>query len=133
MTPLQPVGPIVPGPIARDTTAALREASLARLQEGFRRHVAASLASRSWDSREEMLSLTPFVDCARRLGHDPEVVLGPIAADGAAWLRTTFDRFVRRSDITLAAFGWSIVDEPEGLAYRFAWPVWTPPPRKPRV
>jgi hypothetical protein len=78
-----------------------------------------------------MIGMTPFIDCARRLGHDPETVLRPIAAGGADWLRTTFDGFIRRTDITLGAFGWSIVDEPEGPAYRFAWPIWKPP-RKPR-
>jgi len=72
-----------------------------------------------------MLSLTPFIDCARRLGHDPAVVLGPIAADGAAWFRTTFETFVQRSDVTLGAFGWSVIETPDGPAYRFAWPRWS--------
>jgi hypothetical protein len=35
----------------------------------------------------------------------------------------TFDGFVRRSDVTLAAFGWSVVETPDGPAYRFAWPT----------
>ena len=114
------------GSDARDTTAALRERSLARLQDGFRRHVEQSSSRTSWDSRDEMLSLTPYIDCARRLGHEPATVLGPIAAGGADWLRETFDAFVGR-DIGLAAFGWSIVETPEGPAYRFAWPRWRSP------
>jgi hypothetical protein len=120
------IHPMLEGPVARDTTAALRERSTAALEDGFRRHVAAASAKHAWDSRDEMLSLTPFIDCARRLGLEPAVVLGPIAADGADWLRTTFDAFVRRADVSLGAFGWSIVETRDGPAYRFAWPAWTP-------
>ena len=120
------------GPVATDTTSGLREKSLDRLQEGFRRHVARSSAQGSGDPRDEMLSLTPFVDCARRLGHDPAGILGPIAAEGAPWVQATFEAFVRRTDITLAAFGWSIIETPEGPAYRFAWPAW-PVPRRPGI
>jgi len=42
--------------------------------------------------------------------HDPSEVLGPIARTGPEWHRETFESFVQRTDITLAAFGWSIVD-----------------------
>jgi hypothetical protein len=66
-----------------------------------------------------MVEMTPFIDCARRLGHDPALALGPIAATGADWLRETFDAFVERSDITLAAFGWSIKQDGRGPAYQF--------------
>jgi hypothetical protein len=115
---------VVDGPVASDTTAALRARSMSRLKEGFNRHVVAASAETSWDPRGEMLDLTPFLDCTRRLGFDPAVELGPIAATGAPWLRKTFDAFVRREDVTLAAFGWSIVETPDGPAYRFAWPAW---------
>jgi hypothetical protein len=50
------------------------------------------------------------------------VTLGPIARTGAAWYRETFDGFVVRSDVALEAFGWRIVDTPDGPAYRFSWP-----------
>ena len=119
------------GPVAHDATAALREASISRLQRGFRRHMEQAASLRSWDSRDEMLSLAVFVDCSRRLGHDPAVALGPIAADGPDWFRTTFEDFVRRRDVTLSAFGWSLVDTPDGQAYRFAWPRWSNPMRRP--
>jgi hypothetical protein len=115
---------VTDGPDARDTTEALRLGSIGRLQDGFRRHVRESSARASWDSRDEMLSLAVFTDCARRLGHDPAVALGPIAAEGADVLRETFDEFVRRPGVTLAAFGWSVVDTPDGPAYTFAWPSW---------
>ena len=124
---------VIDGPVARDTTAALRERSIRRLQDSFRRHVEAASVHHSWDPRDEMLSLTPFLDCVRRLGYDPAAELGPIAATGAPWLVETFDAFVRRSDITLAAFGWSIIETPEGPAYRFAWPAWPKPTRPSRA
>lgn len=123
-------GLIVDGPVAFDTTAALRERSIARLRDGFRRHVAERSGYKSWDPRDEMLDLTPYLDCARRLGYDPAIELGPIAQAGPPWLATTFAQFVRRTDITLAAFGWSVIDTPDGPAYRFAWPKWEPPKRR---
>jgi hypothetical protein len=70
-----------------------------------------------------MIDMTPFVDCARKLGLDPAAALGPIAATGADWFREAFEEFVARSDLTLAAFGWSIVDTSNGREYRFAWPT----------
>jgi hypothetical protein len=69
-----------------------------------------------------MIGLTPFIDCARRLGVDPSEVLGPIARTGPEWYRETFESFVQRTDVTLGAFGWSIVETPDGSAYRFSWP-----------
>jgi hypothetical protein len=110
------------GLVQREASAALRAGSLARLQEGFSQLVGAESTSRGWDPRDAMINMTPFVDCARRLGHDPAVVFGPAAVTGAAWFRETFEAFVRRSDITLSAFGWSIIETPEGPAYHFAWP-----------
>ena len=118
------------GAVARDATAALREGSIPRLRQGFRRHVELAAALTSWDSRDEMLSLAVFVDCCRRLGGDPAIALGPIAAEGPEWFRMTFEGFVRREDVTLGAFGWSIVDTPDGQAYRFAWPRWSSPMRR---
>jgi hypothetical protein len=56
-------------------------------------------------------------------------VPGPIAAGGAGWVQTTFEAFIRRPDVTLAAFGWSIIETPDGPAYRFAWSAWPAPKR----
>jgi hypothetical protein len=115
---------------ARETTTALRARSPERLREGFGRLVAAEARAKGWDPRDTMISLAPFLDCARRLGVDPAATLGPIAAGGPEWFRATFDAFVRRTDVTLAAFGWSLVETPDGPAYRFAWPA-DPPARPP--
>lgn len=106
---------------AHESTAALRAGSLERLQAGFGLIVVAEAEAQGWDPRDTMISLMPFVDCARRLGHDPSTVLGPIARTGPEWFRETFDAFVRRTDITLAAFGWRLLETAEGPAYRFDW------------
>lgn len=111
------------GVVQRESTAALRDRTLDRLQRGFGLYVQAEVSARGWDPRDAMINMTPFIDCARRLGFDPITVLGPIATTGPAWFRETFDRFVRRSDVTLEAFGWTLVETPRGPAYRFAWPA----------
>ena len=111
-------------------TWALREGRPEVLVDGFRAQVEHLAATGPIDPRDEMLDLAALVDCARRLGRDPAELLGPVAAAGPAWLAELFAHFVRRTDVTLGVFGWSIVETPEGPAYRFAWPRWDPPKRK---
>ena len=81
------------------------------------------------DDRDVWIGLVPYIDCARRLGVDPLVALEPVLRF-EPWL----EPFIRRDDITLAAFGWSIETVPDGLRYVFAWPrLQVPrvaPPRK---
>jgi hypothetical protein len=96
---------------------ALTEKSLDQLREVFARYAEAHASKPDHDSRDVMVGLVPFIDCARRLGGDPEKVLGPIAESGVADFRETFRIFVRRSDITLASFGWYLTEFPEGMAY----------------
>ncbi len=108
-------------------TGALRAGRADLLAEGFAAQVEWLREHGPIDPRDEMLDLAALVDCARRLGADPSAVLGPIAEAGPAWLADLFATFVRRRDVTLPAFGWSVVDTPDGPAYRFAWPRWTPP------
>ncbi len=112
-------------------TEALRTGRAQVLADGFAAQIAWLEVHGPIDPRDEMLDLAALVDCARRLAVDPAELLGPLAAAGPAWLAELFARFVRRTDVTLAAFGWSIVETPEGPAYRFAWPRWTPPVRRP--
>jgi hypothetical protein len=103
-------------------STALTEKSLDQLQAVFARYVAATASGPVPDSRDVMVGLVPFIDCARRLGGDPERILGPIAQSGVAEFQKIFNVFVRRSDITLAAFGWSLTEFPEGMAYLVAGP-----------
>jgi hypothetical protein len=112
-------------------TRALRERRPEILVDGFRAQAAHLMATGPIDARDEMLDLAALVDCARRLGREPAELLGPVAAAGPTWLAELFETFARRTDVTLAAFGWSILETPDGPAYRFAWPKWTPPRRSP--
>jgi hypothetical protein len=106
------------------TTAALRTGQIEPLVAAFAAHVSDVSKQRAWDGRDEMLSLAAFFDCARRLGHEPGTLFGQAAASSPEWFRNTFEAFARRDDVTLAAFGWSIVETADGPAYRFAWPRW---------
>jgi hypothetical protein len=113
-------------------TRALRAHQPEFLAEGFGEQVAHLADTGPIDPRDEMLDLAALVDCARRLGTDPAELFEPVVAAAPVWLAELFRTFVRRTDITLTAFGWSIVDTPEGPAYRFAWPRWDPPSRRAR-
>src|SRR5262245_27886875 len=114
-------------------TQALRVRRPEVLVRGFAAQVAHLAATGPIDPRDEMLDLAALVDCARRIEQDPAELLGPVAAAGPPWLAELFAHFVRRTDVTLAVFGWSIVDTPDGPAYRFAWPRWDPPQRPPAI
>jgi hypothetical protein len=115
--------------IQRELTAALRERSTDRVASAFARHVEAESSHSHGDPRDEMLSLAVFFDCARRLGADPTALFDPLVPPAPAWLRETFDSFARRTPGSVSAFGWSLVETPDGPEYRFAWPSWTPPGR----
>jgi hypothetical protein len=106
----------------RETTAALRSGSAERLRQGFERLVAAEAVAKGWDPRDTMISLAVFVDCARRLGADPAALFGPVAATGPAWFQDTFRGFIRREELRLGDFGWSLIETPDGPAYRFGPP-----------
>ncbi|HYL41468.1 MAG TPA: hypothetical protein VET90_09175, partial [Candidatus Binatus sp.] len=107
------------------TTNALRAGRPELLADGFQAQVDWLREHGPIDPRDEMLDLAALVDCARRLGAEPADLLGPVAASSPPWLAELFERFVRRTDWTLGAFGWSVVETADGPAYRFAWPHWT--------
>ncbi len=109
------------GVVQRESTAALCDRTLERLQRGFGLYVQAEAAAREGPSRRDDQH-DPVHRLRPQAGFDPITVLGPIAAAGPAWFRETFDGFVRRTDVTLEAFGWTVVETPSGPAYRFAWP-----------
>jgi hypothetical protein len=76
---------------------------------------------RAWlaDSRDLMVQLAPFYDCARRLGVDASDVFRTAAAAGPRSLRDVVTAFGERDDVTVDAFGYAIIDLPEGPSYRF--------------
>jgi phosphoribosylformimino-5-aminoimidazole carboxamide ribotide isomerase len=112
--------------IQGEVTAAFRDRSPERLAQAFSRHVAVEATRHPWDSRDVMLSLAVFFDCARRLGSDPATLFGPHTAPAPDWFRETFESFAKRTDSSMSAFGWSLVETPDGPQYRFAWPRWAP-------
>src|SRR5438132_8147135 len=79
------------------------------------------------DERDVMLDFAPFFDAADRLGALPHEVFDAAAHGQPADVHDLAERFGRRIDVTLAAFGWHLDDEEGKLRYRFSWPAWVPP------
>lgn len=71
------------------------------------------------DKRDLMVQLAPFHDCARRLGLDVSAVFRTAAEAGPRSLRDVVTAFGERDDVTLNAFGYVIIDLPEGPSYHF--------------
>jgi LAO/AO transport system kinase len=95
-------------------TIALRNQSPGTLILGL---VGAANLPASEDPRDIMVSLAPYVDAARRLGLEPSVVFDRAAASSDGRHADLLRDFGRR-DISLDAFGWKVVELPEGPAYR---------------
>jgi hypothetical protein len=117
---------------ADDASDALATGSVDGLIAGLRRCLIDHMGFP--DERDVMLDFAPFYDAARRLRSEPQEVFD-VASDGlAADVHDLARRFARRTEVTLAAFGWRLTDEGDGLRYRFAWPRWDPPspPARPR-
>jgi hypothetical protein len=105
-------------------TEALRHGSVAELASAL----AVDLARHSGvDQRDAMIHLTPYHDAAGRLGTTPATVFDEAAAAVDGSIADLARRFGRRTDLTLAVMGWRLEETPDGPAYRFAWPRWTPP------
>jgi diguanylate cyclase (GGDEF)-like protein len=105
---------------ARVPTAALHSGSINGLRQGLLQW--ASYMATWYPDDDLRTALAPFLDCARRLGHDPASALAQAAATGGPRLQEVFAAFARRTDVRLAAFGWSVVEMAGGPAYRHAWP-----------
>jgi diguanylate cyclase (GGDEF)-like protein len=107
---------------ALEATKALRGGSQGQLQVGFQGLIEHVAPGSDVHERALMTSLMPFLDCARRIGQDPAAVLAPIAATAGPRFREAYAALARRSDVTLATFGWSLVELAAGRAYRLNWP-----------
>ena len=105
-------------------TAALRAGSVTELQAALRADLARFAAAR--DDRDVMIHLTPYWDAAGRLGVEPSVVFDEAAEGVGGPIAELAHRFGRRTDLTLGVMGWRIDETPDGPAYRFAWPRWSP-------
>ena len=71
----------------------------------------------SADTHDLLVALAPYYDCARRLGIDPQALFGQVAEAGPPELLDAVRDFGRRDDVTLAAYGWTVVETPDGPSY----------------
>jgi hypothetical protein len=70
------------------------------------------------DSRDLMLALAPYHDCAQRLDLNVADTFRRAADAGPASLRDVVCGFGERDDVTPQAFGYELVDGPRGPSYR---------------
>jgi hypothetical protein len=104
--------------LCREPTDALRHRDPKRLSCDLVRYAAAAEASLGEDFRDVLVGLAPYFDCALRLGLDPVELFESAAASAGKELRQTMITFSRRTDVTLQAFGWRLVEAPDGPCYR---------------
>lgn len=103
----------------RQATVALRTGSAGLLREALLAAALAALfdkaAGGGYDPRDTMVGLAIHVNVARMLGLTPAVLFDEVAdvipAGDVGTLLRTFDA---RSDVTLQAFGWRLVETPDG-------------------
>ena len=98
-------------------TEALRRDSPALLRAGILQMLGADRARWSADTRDLLVALAPYYDCAGRLGVDPCALFEQVAEAGPPELTDAVRDFGRRNDVTLAAFGWTVVETPDGPRY----------------
>jgi hypothetical protein len=82
------------------------------------RYVAAAESTLQADFRDVLVGLAPYFDCAERLGLDPVALIDSATATASEAMRKTARTFARRSDVTLNAFGWRLIERSEGPCYR---------------
>ena len=108
---------------ARQVTQALRARSAALLNDAVLALAIANVICGD-DPRDVMVSLARHHYVARQLGQDPAAVFGAAVAglpgDG---VRGLFRGFGARTDVTLEAFGWLLVETGDGPAFARAEPL----------
>jgi hypothetical protein len=97
-------------------TRALRTDSKDLLRTSVVEYLLASMPVRDW--RDVLVGLAPLHDCARRLGADPACFFDDSVRDLPAEVAELARTFGRRTDVTPRAFGFQVVEEPAGPAYR---------------
>ena len=102
-------------------SAALRARSPELLRHALLADVVGGAPEWRRDARDMMVALAPYHDCATRLGLDPAAEFRRAADAGPPDLRDTVTTFGARTDITAPAFGFALVDGPDGPSYRYAW------------
>ena len=97
-------------------TRALRAESKDLLRAGIVEYLLAAMPVQDW--RDVLVGLAPLHDCARRLGADPASFFGVAVRDLPSQVADLARTFGRRTDVTPRAFGFQVVEEPAGPAYR---------------
>jgi hypothetical protein len=103
---------------------ALRQGSATLLRDALLAY-AICQAVRAVDDRDVMLGLAVFYYVARQVGLIPAELFDDVASrlpDG--WVRDLLPEFGARTDITLKAFGWLLVETPDGPDFKPAPPPW---------
>jgi hypothetical protein len=109
---------------ARIVTVALRRRSAALLREALLATAIAQAVHAS-DDRDVMVGLATDHFAAGQLGLVPAELFGDVASclpDG--WVPDLLREFGARTDITLEAFGWLLVETPDGPDFVPAPPPW---------
>ena len=101
-------------------TEALRLRSPDALRDGLRRLLVDGEQQWLPDSRDLMVAMAPYHDCATRLGLDRVQVFDDAAREAAQGVAETVRSFGRRTDITPSAFGFTLTTTQAGPAYE--WP-----------
>jgi hypothetical protein len=109
---------------ARQTTVALRRGSAALLRDAL---LATAICPviRDGDPRDVMVGLAVDYFVAQQLGIIPAELFDEVACalpDG--WVSQLLREFGARTDITLEAFGWLLVETPDGPDFAPAPPPW---------
>lgn len=99
---------------SRSPSLALRSGDATVLSSGLLAE-AVSTAAKDFDARDAMVRLALYVDAAQRMGISAPRLFGATASrlDGHR-VADLYRTFGARQDVTLASFGWAVVDSPEG-------------------
>lgn len=97
-------------------TRALRAESRDPLRTGIVEYLLASMPVRDW--RDVLVGFAPLHDFACCLGVDPATFFDDTVRDLPGEVADLVRTFGRRTDVTPRAFGFQVVEEPTGPAYR---------------
>jgi hypothetical protein len=101
-------------------TEALRLQSADVLRDGLLRLLVTGEEQWLKDSRDLLMAMAPYHDCASRIGLDPGRFFAEVSREAPPTLAGTVLTFGHRTDITPSAFGFTVTTSREGPAYE--WP-----------
>lgn len=102
----------------KEPTEGLRERSPEKLRAALGWYMAASEQDAVKDWRDVLVGFAAYFDCAKRLGVDVVGLFETCAKGRSTPMRELASTFARRTDVTLEAFGWVLVERDGGPCYR---------------